>query len=443
MTFSHSEPGTRAGSWRAHARWPDSRDADRVLAGISRVVVLAAHPDDEILGAGALVATASRRGMPLELLVLTDGEGSHPNSPTCTPEELASRRRHEACSAAAVLGSPHGPTLLGLPDGALGDGHEEDITRMLVRLLGDARDALVVAPWRRDGHPDHEAAGRAAAAAAVRTGARLWEYPVWFWHWGDPENAPWERFVALGYDADTATRKSAALATQRSQVAPLSAAPGDEALLGPEFLEHFCGQQEVFLEDTPIDPSLDDLHVREVDPWGTTHRWYERRKRDLVLATLPRRRFTRGLEVGCSRGELAADLAARCASLVAVDRSPTAIARARTVVPDQVETAVLDVPAQWPDGVFDLMVLSEVGYFMSPVALEHLLGRVAGCLAERGVVVLCHWLHPIDGWVLDGKTVHERALHTVGLPPLMARYRDEDVEILVLAGRADRPDPHG
>lgn len=265
---------------------------------------------------------------------------------------------------------------------------------------------------------------------------------MWFWHWADPEDAPWDALVALGYDDEAAARKTAAVAAHRSQVAPLSAAPGDEVLLGPELLDHFPGDQEVFLEDAVTDPTLEDLHVKEVDPWGATRRWYEHRKRDLVLAALPRRRFTRGLELGCSRGELAADLAGRCDALVAVDRSPAAIARARTVVPAHVETAVLDVPAQWPAGSFDLVVLSEVGYFLSPVALEHLLGRVAGCLSERGVVVLCHWRHPIDGWVLDGADVHDRVLHTVGLPPLMARYRDDDVEVLVLAERADRPDPH-
>ena len=126
--------------------------------------------------------------------------------------------------------------------------------------------------------------------------------------------------------------------------------------------------------------------------------------------------------------------------VIAVDRSPAAIERARTVVPASVEVSVLDVPDQWPVGTFDLIVLSEVGYFLSPVALNHLLGRVRECLDEHGTVVVCHWRHPIEGWVLDGADVHARALDA-HLPPLLARYCDDDVEILVLAAD-DRRDPH-
>ena len=443
MTFSHRVPGTSAGSWRAHPRWPDASDPDSLLAGRSRLVVLAAHPDDETLGAGALVAAAAGRGMRVELVVLTDGEGSHPNSPTWTPQDLAARRRGEATAAAEALGTAVDLTLLGLPDGGLAGTQEEAVTRALVDRLGDARDVLLLAPWRRDGHPDHEAAGRAAAAAAVRTGARLLEYPVWFWHWAGPDDAPWQRMLALGYDGEASARKASAVAAHSSQVQPLSDQPGDEVLLAPEVLEHFLGGVEVFIEDPATDPALEDLHASRDDPWGTTHRWYERRKRDLVMAALPRDTFDRGLEVGCSRGELAADLAPRCRSLVAVDSSPAAIARARDVVPGNVETAVLDVPSQWPDTPFDLVVLSEVGYFLSPIDLERLLRRIAESLTPQGTVVLCHWRHPIRGWPLDGPDVHERALATAGLPPLMARYRDTDVEILVLAARTVWPDPHG
>lgn len=439
MTFTHNEPGTSADTWRADPRWSILRNTAQALDEASRLVVVAAHPDDESAGAGGLVAMAVACGVPVDLLVLTDGEGSHPDSVTCSQDELAARRRDEARAAATALGSTVELTLFGLPDGGLAERCAE-ITTVLVDRLGDARDVLLLAPWRHDGHPDHETAGRAAAAAAVRTGAKLLEYPVWFWHWGNPGNAPWDRFVALQLDDDAVSRKSAAVAAHRSQVAPLSPTPGDEVLLGPALLEHFAGSQEVYVEEQVTDPILDELHGAKPDPWGTAHRWYELRKRDLLLAMLPRERFNRGLELGCSRGELAADLAERCDFLVATDSSPAAINLARTVVPTNVEVAVLDLPSQWPSGIFDLVVLSEVGYFLSPVALEQLMVQVTGSLTEHGVVVLCHWRHPIDGWVLDGPEVHARALRA-GLPALMARYCDDDVEILVLAPPGDRPDP--
>lgn len=440
VTFTHEDHGTSASRWRAHPRWPASRDFDRVRGGRSRLVVVAAHPDDETLGAGGLIASAVARRMAVELLVLTDGEGSHPNSTTWAPDALAARRRDEARAAAAALGAPVEPRLLGLPDGGLSE-RGELITRELVRALGDARDTVLVAPWRRDGHPDHEAAGHAAAAAAVRTGARLWEYPIWFWHWAEPQTAPWNSFVTVDVPEDARRRKAAAIEAHGSQVSPLSPASGDEALLAPNFLEHFTGPQEVFVEEATSDGTLDDLHRDDPDPWGASYRWYEQRKRDLVVAALPRRRFTRGLELGCSRGDLARDLAERCDDVVAIDRSVAALTIARQMPRANVELSVLDVPSEWPDGTFDLVVISEIGYFLSPVALDHLWARTAGSLDDHAVVVLCHWRHPVDGWVLDGPDVHARALRAA-LPPLMARYVDDDVEILVLAHPEDRPDPH-
>ena len=94
----------------------------------------------------------------------------------------------------------------------------------------------------------------------------------------------------------------------------------------------------------------------------------------------------------------------------------------------------------WPDGELDLVVLSEVGYFLSPAALEGLVGRVITSLSPKGVVVLCHWRHPVKGWPLDGPEVH-RLFGREGLPPVAATYRDRDVEIVVHAQPDQWPDP--
>ena len=88
----------------------------------------------------------------------------------------------------------------------------------------------------------------------------------------------------------------------------------------------------------------------------------------------------------------------------------------------------------------DLVVVSEVGYFMSPVGLESLVERVRASLAQDGVVVLCHWHHEVEGWVLDAAAVHA-AFEDWRLPGLRATYRDDDVEIRVHARPADWPDP--
>jgi protein-L-isoaspartate O-methyltransferase len=248
----------------------------------------------------------------------------------------------------------------------------------------------------------------------------------------------------LDLDADAQAAKRRAMASHRSQVAPLSAQPGDEALLGPDLLEHFARPAEHFVLEPLVDDALDDLHADGADPWGADSRWYERRKRALLLAALPRDRFARGLEVGASRGALARDLAARCGSLLALEQGAQAAASAREQLADlaNVEVSRAAVPDEWPDGTFDLVVVSEVGYFLSPLALDGLVDRLSGALTDDGVVVLCHWRHPVEGWVLDGPDVHavvRAAAERSTLPPVAATYVDRDVELLVLA--RDWPEP--
>ncbi len=187
---------------------------------------------------------------------------------------------------------------------------------------------------------------------------------------------------------------------------------------------------------------LDRLHEQDDDPWGVDTRWYEERKRALLLAALPRRCFRRGLEVGGSNGALAETLAERCAELVVVESSPHAVRLAgqRLAALDRVTVVHGTVPETWPEGPLDLVVVSEVGYFLSAVGLDGLVERVRASLTEDGVVVLCHWRHEVDGWPLDGPQVHERVL-AAGLRPLLARYVDRDVELLVLGAESEAPDP--
>jgi len=225
-------------------------------------------------------------------------------------------------------------------------------------------------------------------------------------------------------------------------VLPLSEQAGDEVMLHPGFLAHFHGSVEVYVVQDGEDAALDDLHRSEPDPWGVDERWYEQRKRDLTLAMLPRSSFVRGLEVGCSTGALARALAGRCEDLLAVDSSPAAVERARDRLSDleHVRVELQQVPHEWPPGDLDLVVVSEMAYFLSPRELRGLVDRVRQSLTPDGVVVLCHWQHRIDGWVLNGEQVRH-AFADDGRLTVQATYRDRDVEI-VLLGTADvLPEP--
>ena len=204
-SFTHDGPGTPASEWAERPEWEHVPSAD--LDGFDHVLVVAAHPDDETLGAGGLIATAAVADLDVHLFVCTAGEHSHPNSTTHRPEELATRREDEVRAALGELApSGAGITLLNVEDGHLDEARAGPWSQLLVRLIKDGRRTLIVAPWRHDGHPDHDAAGRAAATTARRTGATLWEYPIWWWHWARPGDAPWDDLRQLDL-TDTATRR--------------------------------------------------------------------------------------------------------------------------------------------------------------------------------------------------------------------------------------------
>ena len=256
-----SEHATDEAAWRSWTGWERLREARLPDRG-ARVVVLAAHPDDEVLAVGGLLARLGKRGCDLLLVSATDGERSHPDSPTVSPQQLAERRTRELDSALGVLGHGSSARLqLHLPDAGL-SGHEGELADHLAAHLGGAR--LLLAPWRGDGHPDHEAAGRAAAravrelasvSAAVGVASPapvLWEYPVWAWHWAHPDadetdafGLPWRRAQVVTLDPAERSTKEEAVACFTSQVRPLGDHPADAVALQPEVLAHFDRDHEV------------------------------------------------------------------------------------------------------------------------------------------------------------------------------------------------------
>ena len=445
--FSHRDEGTPEAVWTQAAQWEQVPELPTLRRGeTERLVVVSAHPDDESLGAGGLIALADSLEIPVHVVLLTAGEGSHPDSPTHSRERLAPIRLAEFERAMAELAPLATTTFVGLSDGAV-DAGADDAIEALVEAIGTHGDTtLVVAPWRRDGPADHEAAGRIAAVAARRTDARLVEYPVWLWHWGAPDLAPWTEFVQLPLTARLRSRKGEAMAHYRSQSTPLSDQPGDEAILDEEVLSHFARDREVLIvaSDATEDPATDDLHPDDLDPWSVTASWYDRRKRALILAALPREQYRRALEIGCSIGTLAADLAPRCDELVAVDRSPTAVSRANESLSahDGARAVELTVPDDWPVGTFDLVVMSETGYFLSPRQLGETLARIRETLSSDGALLLCHWRHPIGGWPFNGDDVHTIAMERSGLT-VAVEHRERDFLLHVLTRGEDGRDGLG
>jgi len=456
VSFSHDAAGTSEHLWQEDA-WPAHA---RPLAAddCARLLVLAAHPDDETLGAGGLISAAAAHGLPVTVIVATNGEASHPHSPTHTAEDLAAVRRVEVVTAVHALAPGARVRLLDLPDGDLAQ-HRNSLEEALLEAIFDepgsettsnapasAPAIWLVAPWRQDGHPDHAAAGAAAALVADRAGARLLEYPIWAWHWSTPGDTIWPAaddttaLWRLQLNASGRQRKTLALAAHGSQVHPLSDQPGDEAIVQPGFAAHFERDFELFVGAVPSDqpapggspapdasaiaptgslPAVffDDFYAGGDDPWGFETRWYEARKRALTLAALPQQHYGAALELGCSIGVLSGQLAERCGTLLATDiaERPLVVARRRLAGLPGVTVERRTLPAEWPSGSFDLIVLSEIGYYCSPADLELLLEHCRRSLAPGGTLVACHWRHPVGEYPLSGDDVHAALAAVPGL----------------------------
>ncbi|QOW24426.1 class I SAM-dependent methyltransferase [Lysobacter sp. H23M47] len=188
--------------------------------------------------------------------------------------------------------------------------------------------------------------------------------------------------------------------------------------------------------NTPL-AYFDEMH-RSDDPWGFRSRWYEERKRNLLLAMLPARRYQRGWEVGCSTGELSARLAERCDRLLASDGSDAAVALAahRLQAHANAEVMRLTQPEEWPPGRFDLIVFSEVGYFLGHDELRRTVARFAGSLAGSGVLIAGHWRRSFAEATMTGDEVHRILEASLPMQRCMS-YRDADV---VLQGWSVEPD---
>jgi SAM-dependent methyltransferase len=173
---------------------------------------------------------------------------------------------------------------------------------------------------------------------------------------------------------------------------------------------------------------FDSLYESSDDPWGFRSRWYERRKRLLTLAALPRERFNRAFEPGCANGELTAMLAGRCDDLLAADLNETAVrlASERLATLPHVRIERRGVPHEWPAGEFDLIVVSELGYYLNLRDLDWLGERIAASLTPDGVLLACHWRRPFDAAQQSAANVHARFETRCGLTQLV-RYEDPDL----------------
>ncbi len=205
------------------------------------LLLVAAHPDDETLGLGATAAALAGRGVAVQVVTVTDGEAAYPED-AGGRAALAGERRRELVAATAQLRLPT-PIFLGIPDGEV-SANEDRVGVELAALLADSPPGTwCAATWRGDGHPDHEATGRAAAAASREVPSVFLEYPVWMWHWALPEDpaVPWNTVQRVSLSARDMAAKEMMLQSFSSQLQRDDGPP----LLAPEAIARHMAVGEV------------------------------------------------------------------------------------------------------------------------------------------------------------------------------------------------------
>jgi LmbE family N-acetylglucosaminyl deacetylase len=241
----HIGPAARVGEteWR---RWLACLPMPPLeVEASARLVVVAPHPDDEVLACGGLIAHHAARGGEVTVIAVTDGEASHSGDASWPPEQLAAARHAERLAGLACLGvAAESVHILQLPDGRI-TAHRSTLADHLNTALrpGD----VVVSTWAFDGHPDHDATGAEVRQAGAQRGCSVIAAPVWMWHWSAPDDprVPWQRLRGLRLSPAQRQVKRTALACHVTQLAPR--AQGLGPVLDAAILARAERTQEVYL----------------------------------------------------------------------------------------------------------------------------------------------------------------------------------------------------
>jgi len=174
------------------------------------------------------------------------------------------------------------------------------------------------------------------------------------------------------------------------------------------------------MKTNTTNPEFFEAKYREnSDPWAFASNDYEQNRYSEILHALDCRRYRRAFEPGCSIGILTARLASICEHVDAIDISPTAVRQARQYCAHLSNVSICcgSLPKDVPAGTFDLVVLSEIGYYFDRQELFQVGSYVAGRLEPSGVLLAVHWLGHSADHLLDGDSVHEILSRLDGLTP--------------------------
>ena len=229
---------------------------------VRSVLVIAPHPDDESLGCGGTIALLREAGVPVNVIFVSDGSMSHPASKKYPAAHRVLLREGEAVEALGILGvSPSCIRFLRWQDGAVPARNEpgfSESVRLLQKEMETLQPDVLLAPWRRDPHRDHQATAAIVwqALTAHQQPVRMLEYFVWLWERSQPEDLPTDKEVCI-WEMNIQTvmdRKQKAVMAHVSQVSNLIDDDPDGFTLSPEVLSHFWKSVEFFAEAKAPNP---------------------------------------------------------------------------------------------------------------------------------------------------------------------------------------------
>ena len=227
------------------------------LEMIGNALVIAPHPDDESLGCGGTIALLRQRGFAVHVLFVSDGTGSHPNSPAYPADRLRQLRESEALAALQLLDvSPENATFMRQKDTQVATPHSAgfaDAIDFVREVVDRVRPTTVLVPWRRDPHRDHRASWQIlnGAVAQLSSPPRVLEYLIWLWELGSEADMPGRNeMIVWRVPIDSVmAQRDRAIAAHRSQVTRMIDDDPTAFYLSPELLTHFDAPRELFLEE--------------------------------------------------------------------------------------------------------------------------------------------------------------------------------------------------
>ncbi|MCX2574139.1 bifunctional PIG-L family deacetylase/class I SAM-dependent methyltransferase [Pedobacter sandarakinus] len=392
---------------------------------INRCLVLIPHPDDESLACAGLVATLRERGIQFRFILTTDGSRSHPNSVKYPAEKLAQLRKKELEEALTLMGmSPSLLTCYQCTDASMparGDSGFSELVAKLAADLGNFKPDLILVPYELDPHCDHRATWQLLMAALEKgpiSRPTIWEYPIWLYANAESSDVPKLKPGELRYlDVSSFNDlKRSCIAAHQSQVSRLIDDDPSGFMLHEDMIANFTSGREYFMERAKINPSaslpedyFESLYRTDNDPWKFESSAYEQGKYEATLAVIPKHRYSNALEIGCSIGVFTEKLEAYCEALTGIDLSETALAKAkkRMFGFPQVKFILGGIPSAFPKDTFDLIVMSEVGYYLSVKDLATTRSLIQAHMRSKGILVLVHWTHFVVDYPISGDQVHE------------------------------------